>query len=102
MTNYDQPDSEIVVPVSLGVSYENDLAIVERTTLDVARQTLREAPGSVQRFEPVLRYHTFSDESIDFTVVLRAQDVGSQDAVKHEFIKRLHSRYRTDGVRFRS
>ena len=102
VTNYYEPDREIAVPVRMGVSYESDLAAVERITLDVAREVLRDGQGSVRGFEPVLRYHTFGDASVDFTVVLRAQDIGSQDAVKHEFVKRLHARYRAEGVRFRS
>ena len=102
VTNYDEPEREIVVPVRLGVSYESDLATVERITLDVAREALAAAPGSLPGFEPVLRYHTFGDASIDFTVVLKAQSIGNQDTVKHEFIKRVHARYQAEGVRFRS
>jgi len=102
VTNYYQPDRELVVPVQVGVGYDSDLTIVERISLEVAREVLQVVPGGVRSFEPALRYHTFSDASIDFTVVLRAQDIGNRDTVKHEFIKRLHDRYRAEGVSFRS
>lgn len=102
VTNYYQPDREITMPVQVSVSYDSDLAAVERTTLAVARQVLRDVPGSVRAFDPVLRFHTFAEAGVGFTVVLRAQEVSRRDLLKHEFIKRLHARYREEGVRFHS
>jgi small-conductance mechanosensitive channel len=102
VTNYNQPDREIVVAVQVGVSYDNDLVSVERTTLEVARQILQDVPGSVREFEPALRYQAFAETSVNFVVVLRVRDISEQDRIKHEFIKRLHTRYQADGIRFRS
>ena len=50
-------------------------------------------PGGVAAFEPFVRYHTFGDSSIDFTVILRAREFVDQYLIKHEFIKRLHARF---------
>ncbi|MDW8109977.1 MAG: mechanosensitive ion channel family protein [Candidatus Kryptonium sp.] len=96
--NYFMPEKEMSIPVQVGVSYDSDLEKVERVTLEVAREVMREVPGGVPTFEPVIRYHTFGDFSINFTVVLRCKEFQEQYAVRHEFIKRLHKRYREEGI----
>ena len=52
----------------------------------------------VPEFEPFIRYHTFGDFSINFTVILRAKEFVDQYLIKHEFIKRLHRRYKEEGI----
>jgi small-conductance mechanosensitive channel len=98
VTNYHLPDTELAVLVNLGVDYDSDLAHVERVTCDVAREVLRTASGGVEAFDPFIRYHTFGDSSINFTVILRAREFVDQYLVKHEFVKRLHDRYRREGI----
>jgi len=96
--NYHLPDKELAVLVDLGVDYDSDLEHVERVTCDVAREVMRTVPGAVPAFEPFIRYHTFGESSIDFTVILRASEFVDQYLVKHEFVKRLHQRYRQEGI----
>lgn len=98
VTNFYQPDKEVALPVRVRVSYENDFATVERVTLDIAREVLRDVPGGVATFEPVIRYHTFGDTGIEFTALLRVRDVADQYRLKHEFIKRVLGRYRSVGI----
>ena len=102
ITNYEQPDKEVLVPVQLGVAYENDLDHVERVALEVARETMRDTPGAVATFDPFFRYSSFEESSISFRTVLRAQTNADQFRVRHEFVKRLHERFRRDGIAFRS
>jgi small-conductance mechanosensitive channel len=97
-TNYYRPDLELAVLVPVGVSYASDLAHVENVTVDVARNVMREVPGGVAGFEPFIRYGAFGDSSITFTVIMRATEVVSQYLLRHEFIKRLHERYRREGI----
>lgn len=98
ITNTYQPEREMAVLVEVGVSYESELAHVEQVTIDVASEVMREVPGGVAGFQPFIRYHTFSDHSVDFTVILRAREFVDQYLIKHEFVKRLHARYRREGV----
>ena len=98
VTNYNQPDREIAVPVLVRVSYDNDFDAVERVSLEVAREVIHQVPGGVATFEPAISYHTFGDTGIQLTVSLRARDVADQYRVKHEFIKRLLDRYRLVGI----
>jgi small-conductance mechanosensitive channel len=96
--NFNLPDPEQAVPVEVGVSYGSDLRRVEHVTVEVGQQVMREVSGGVPGFSPFIRYHTFGDSSVDFTVILRGQDYVSQYLIKHEFIKRLHERYRAEGI----
>ncbi|HNV87039.1 MAG TPA: mechanosensitive ion channel family protein [Candidatus Omnitrophota bacterium] len=96
--NYYYPQKELAVLVNVGVSYDSDLERVERITIDVARDVMKTVPGGVPGFEPFIRYNTFNQSSIDFTVILRGNEFVDQYLIKHEFIKRLHARYRKEGV----
>jgi small-conductance mechanosensitive channel len=98
ITNYYQPEQELAVLVQVGVHYNSDLAHVERVTCEVAKEVLRTVPGGVPEFDPFIRYHTFDDFSINFTVILRAKEFVDNYLIKHEFIKRLHKRYAEEGI----
>lgn len=98
ITNYDLPDPEVAVLVQVGVHYDSDLKKVERVTCEVAKEIQRSVKGAVPAFEPFIRYHTFNQSSIDFTVILRAQTFVDNFLMKHEFIKALQERYREEGI----
>lgn len=98
VTNYSLPSPDLAVLVEVGVDYRSDLNEVERVTCAVAKQVLKETPGAVPDFEPFIRFHTFGDSSVKFTVILRAKSFADQYLVKHEFVKRLHRRYAEEGI----
>jgi len=98
VTNYYLPQKEMAVLVQVGVSYESDLKKVEAVTIETARQVMKVVPGGIPEFEPFIRYHTFADFSINFTVILRGKEYVDQYLIKHEFIKRLHKRYNEEGI----
>ena len=96
--NYYRPQKEMAALVQVGVSYDSDLDHVERVAVQVAREVLRETPGGVKEFEPFIRYHTFDDFSINFTVILRVHEYVDKYLVTHEFVKRLHKRFKQEGI----
>jgi small-conductance mechanosensitive channel len=96
--NYYMPDKEMAVLVNLGVHYNSDLEKVEKVTCEVAKEVMKTVPGGVPDFQPFVRYNTFGDFSIGFTVILRAKEFVDQYLIKHEFIKRLHERYAKEGI----
>jgi small-conductance mechanosensitive channel len=98
ITNFYMPDQELAVLVPVGVHYDSDLEKVERVTCEVAKEILQTVPGGVSGFEPFIRYHTFSDSSINFTVILRAREFVDNFLIKHEFVKRLQARYQKEGI----
>jgi small-conductance mechanosensitive channel len=98
VTNYYYPEKEMSVLVQVGVGYNSDLEAVERETIEVAREVMRKVSGGVARFDPFVRYHTFGDSSINLTVILRGMEFTDQYLLRHEFVKRLHKRYRDQGI----
>jgi small-conductance mechanosensitive channel len=97
-TNYYQPQQETAVLIQVGVSYDSDLQKVEKATIEVGTEVMKEVEGGVPEFEPFIRYHTFDDFSINFTVILRTKEYVGNYLIKHEFIKRLHERYDKEGI----
>jgi len=96
--NYYYPEQEMAVLVQVGVHYDSDLKHVEKITCEVGKKVMKEVQGGVPEFDPFIRYHTFNDFSIDFTVILRAKEFVDNYLIKHEFIKRLHERYNKEGI----
>ncbi|GGW47814.1 mechanosensitive ion channel protein [Streptomyces lucensis JCM 4490] len=102
MTNYTRPEQQLTILVQVGVSYDSDLDQVERVTTEVIAETMRDVAGAVPEHEPAIRFHTFGDSRIGFTVILGVGEFSDQYRIKHEFIKRLHRRYRAEGIRIPS
>ena len=98
LTNYAQPFAECSIAIPIGVSYESDLDHVEKITAAVAKETLQEIEGGDNRFEPFIRYFDFAESSIKFNVILRVKTVTDQHLIRHEFLKRLHERYRQERI----
>ncbi|WP_327418834.1 mechanosensitive ion channel family protein [Streptomyces sp. NBC_01233] len=98
MTNYTQPEQQFSILVQVGVGYESDLEHVERVTLEVVDSVMADINGAVPDHEGAVRFHTFADSRINFTVILGVGEFSDQYRIKHEFIKRLHRRFRAEGI----
>lgn len=98
VTNYYQPEQQMAVLITVGVSYASDLEHVERVTVEVATEIMTQIEGGIPEEEPFIRYNNFGDFSIDFTVIMQTTEVVNQYLIKHEFIKRLHKRYAEEGI----
>jgi len=99
ITNYYQPGRQMSVVVPLRVGYECDLSYVEQVTVEVANGVMSEVEGGVPESEPTIRYNNFGEYSIDFSVIMYVEEVVQQYLILHEFIKRVHARYREEGIR---
>lgn len=93
LVNDSMPQQEMAALVQVGVAYGSNLKKVEKVTVDVARKIQKTVPGAVKDFEPFIRYHTFGDSNINFTVILRVEKFVDKYLVTHEFIKALKERY---------
>jgi small-conductance mechanosensitive channel len=98
ITNFSLPQHQLAVSVEVGVDYSCDLERVEHVTLEVARELMTYSDGAAPGFESRMRYHTFADSSVNFTVWLGARDFVSGMKIKHEFIKLLHKRYHSEEI----
>ena len=98
VTNYYMPEKDLAVLVQVGVDYSSDLEKVERVTVEVAKDVLKMVAGGDKNFEPFIRYHTFADSSINFSVILRGKEFTDKFLITHEFIKRLKVRYDKENI----
>ena len=98
VTDFNIPGEVISTSIEVGVSYDSDLEKVEKVTTEVAREVLKETGMGVPEFEPSVTYKKFGDSSITFDVDFHVKKFVDQYTVKHEFIKRLHRRYREEGI----
>lgn len=99
VTNYHLPATGMLVRIALGVDYESDLEQVERVTLEVARETLREVSGTAPAQPPLLFFHGFGEFSLNLVVLLRVREYFDQYRARHLFIKRLLARFQQEGIR---
>lgn len=97
-TNYHLPAKEITLTMNVGVSYDSDLEQVEKVTVEVAKEVMQEIAPKLIANEPYIRFHTFGDFSIDFTLYMRVGEFFDQRIGKHIFIKKLHKRYQEAGI----
>lgn len=98
ITNLSAPEEEMSVVIQCGVSYTSDLEKVEKVTIDVAKEIQKNIEGAVKDFEPFVRYHTFGDSNINFSIILRVKKPVYKWIVVHEFIKALKKRYDKEGI----
>jgi len=102
MTNFTRPEQKLTILVQVGVAYDSDLDHVERVTTEVIDSVMKDVNGGDPDHEAAVRFHTFGDSRIGFTVILGVGEFSDQYRIKHEFIKRLHQRYRDEGIRIPS
>jgi small-conductance mechanosensitive channel len=92
------PVQEMSIVLQCGVDYGSDLEKVEKVTVDVARKIQQTVPGAVKTFEPFIRYHTFGDSNINFSIILRVEEFVARYLVTHEFFKALKARYDKENI----
>ena len=98
VTNYNLPEKQLLVTVELRVHQDSDLEKVERVAWEVAAEVMREVPGGVPDAVPSVRYRGIGASSIDFAVFLNGKEFADQLLIRHEFIKRVHRRFRKEGI----
>ena len=97
ITNYQAPDPAINILITCGVSYDSDLAEVERVSLEVAREVL-ELPEAIKEVDPWFGYDGFGDSNIGFWIFFQAKDRIGSFVLTNEMIKRLHARFGQEGI----
>ncbi|MBD2138753.1 mechanosensitive ion channel [Anabaena sp. FACHB-1237] len=97
-TNYHLPVKEITLSINVGVSYASDLDLVERVTIEVAKEVMAEIAPQLIDNEPFIRFNNFGDFSIDFTLYMRVNEILDQGIGKHLLVKKLHRRYQQEEI----
>jgi small-conductance mechanosensitive channel len=96
--NYYLPEEKITLKVSASVVYTSDLKKVEDLTLQTAKEIMKETEGCCQEDEPQLRFTGFEDNGVRFNILIKVNEYDLQFKIKSEFIKRLHQRYKENGI----
>ncbi|MDH5402443.1 MAG: mechanosensitive ion channel family protein [Candidatus Heimdallarchaeota archaeon] len=97
ITNFSLPKREMNIKLAIGVSYDADLEFVEKITIDVANQVIKEFNIEVD-FEPRVRYFEFGDFAIKFHLSVRIKEFEQQFIIIHTLIKRIHQRYKQEHI----
>jgi len=95
ITNYSLPQKNLSISVPVNISYNSDLDKVERITMEIADVLMKE--NGIQT-KPVFRYKEFGNYSILFNLSMDINDFHQQYPMRHEFIKRLYKRFKTEGI----
>ncbi len=103
ITNFSRPRDDVGIVIPIGVGYESDLDLVERVTLEVAKDVQRrfdeyDPNDPESKLHPAVLYQEFGESSINFWAVLHASVYTKQLKIKHEFIKEITRRYREEGI----
>ncbi|PZC42154.1 MAG: Small-conductance mechanosensitive channel [Chloroflexi bacterium] len=98
VTNYFSPTPAMNIIVTCGVSYESDLSHVETIALEEAASLIKESSHSVKNAEPFFGFSNFGDSNVDFYIFLQAVDRQGTFTLKSELMKRIHSRFASEGI----
>ena len=100
VTNYKLPAEAVAVINEFGVAYDSDLDQVERVTLEVAEQVLRDTGFVSEAHPPVFRFRAFGDSQITCAAIMYVPSFGEQFPLKSAFIKTLYQRFAAEGIHF--
>ncbi len=94
IVNFSLPEQETSVIIECGVSYESDLEKVEKIVIDEAKKFQKKFKEYCdESFEPLVRFHTFADSNINFSIIIRAKKPEYRGFLVHELIKAIKKRF---------
>ncbi len=100
-TNFDLPSKELSITIESGVSFQSDLEKVESISVEIAKDVLKQFYKTGEEKEVSFSYQRFGENSVDFRVTLPSLEFTDQFAIRHEYIKRIHSRFQKEGIELR-
>lgn len=96
--NYHYPTRETEVAIPLSVQFGSDMQKVERAAVEEALALQKDFPGGVKTYEPKLRFNAVGELGLSCSISLRVEDAAYQGAIRHEFLKRVIARFRTEDI----
>ena len=98
VTNCDADGHPTGASVTCGVAYEENLETVEATVREVLAGIVEDLPSADPEYEPLVMFLEFGESNVDFLMKLRATDRRSVGGLRHEMIKRVHTRLTAEGI----
>jgi small-conductance mechanosensitive channel len=100
VTNYYLPEKRVSVSIPVSVSYDCDIAQVEKVLLEEAQKGAREIPGLLADPAPAVRLIPgFGNSSLDFTLGCQVEEFAYQYSVQDELRKRILIRFRRENIK---
>ena len=96
--NYDSNDPSFSVKIPMGISYDSNLEEVEKIVLEVANEIHSSMKETNKSSKPALKFRKFGESSIDFMVYFKGNNYGDQNPIIHQFIKKIHNRFKLEGI----
>ncbi len=98
VTNYFFREKELSLSIPLSVSYNSDLDEVEKITVESAKEVIKHNLGAVQDYLPSVRYSSFGDSGINFSLTIKCKTYVDKYLLTHELIKTIHKKYAEVGI----
>ena len=98
ITNYQGPIPAVNIYLTCGVSYDSDLALVERVCQEEMDTLLESDPRAVREYGAYFAYESFDDSNITFYLFIQARDRIASFEVQSELIRMVHQRFREEGI----
>ena len=98
ITNYQEPEPQVNVYLVCGVSYDTDLAVVERVSYEVMRDVLETEPQAVKEYGCYFGYENFGESNVDFWLFVQARDRLGTFIVRSTLMRELHRRFAEEGI----
>jgi small-conductance mechanosensitive channel len=97
--NYHLPEKRLGMSITVPVSYDSDLDLVERILLEEAQKGAQEIEGLLADPAPSVRFIPgFGNSSLDFTLGCQVSEFVYQYPVQHELRKRILMRFRRENI----
>jgi small-conductance mechanosensitive channel len=98
VTNYNLPDPPVNIVIPIGVSYDSDPERVEHVLKDEAKRFIEELPGFIPTFEPIVRFQSFGEFSLNFLLIVRVESYDAQFGVWGQIHHRIFKRFQQEGI----
>ena len=98
ITNYQGPIPAVNIYLTCGVSYDSDLALVERVCQEEMNRLLDTDPRAVKEYGAYFAYEAFDDSNVMFYLFIQARDRIASFEVQSELIRLVHQRFREEGI----
>ena len=98
ITNYQGPIPAVNIYLTCGVSYDSDLALVERVCQEEMDKLLDTDPRAVKEYGAYFAYESFDDSNITFYLFIQARDRIASFEVQSELIRMVHRRFQDEGI----
>jgi len=98
ISSYDYPTKSFFTSVKLGVAYDSDLDKVEYVASQAAEKVIKDEGVKEQVNNPIIRYSSFGDSAINFSVIVKVDSVGDESKIQHALIKEIAKQFRENNI----